>query len=150
MKKKTQYQKNIGNYANSLNENDEKYNNRIKKLNWFWKDLCNYKIRNINIEDLIISIDNIDKSDIKVIEEIINQKSCVNILEEIIRFKIDKILKKEKIEFTNYTITRKRKDIFIYCFDDDRELYLRDIFLLNSETFRCRRKPWPRTASDRQ
>jgi len=134
VKKKTQYQKNIGNYANSLNENDEKYNNRIKKLNWFWKDLCNYKIRNINIEDLIISIDNIDKSDIKVIEEIINQKSCVNILEEIIRFKIDKILKKEKIEFTNYTITRKRKDIFIYCFDDDRELYLRDIFLLNSET----------------
>lgn len=90
-KKKTQYQKNIGDYINSLNETDEKYNNRIKKLNWFWKDLCNYKIEKIDIETLMISIESIEKEDKRIIKDILKKPSCNNILGDIIEYTKSKI-----------------------------------------------------------
>jgi len=119
-KRKTPYQKSIGEKINRIRQHDsqkEENINRIKSLNWFWSDLCKYKFNKVQIDDLIMSIDEVYKEDQDVIKDLIDKSTCIDIKKDIINYKMNAIsafIKSLKFENKNLEVKGGYSDfIFI-------------------------------------
>lgn len=101
--KKTGYQKNIGDYIDKhfnfeLRKTDIE---RIKRLNWFWIDMCNYRKKKINVDDLVYSIEGVNVGDFEVVAKMIEKPSCLDICKDVIKARLKIIEEEFKLKFDN-------------------------------------------------
>ena len=109
----------VGDYKEKIYKN--KINNKelenLKLLDWFWKDVVNYKTNNIPIDEIIIELDNIEDKDLKeTVIKVLNQPKCNTLVNDILEYRIKMIKNwlertktRVKLDFSN-----KRKRIYMY------------------------------------
>lgn len=137
-KRKTSYQKSIGDRIDIIRQDDnrsEESIKRIKSLNWFWSDLCRYKFNKMKIEDLLLSIEEVKEQDLDIIENLFTKQSCLNILNDIANYKKDIIKKfiKEEIMDENFKIKYENGDdsLIIEYNDDVKNIYMNHYYKHN-------------------
>lgn len=63
----------------------------VNKLDWFWKSISNYRIKNCDIEEVFYLLDylieNLDSFDKDLIEEVLAKSKCSNILDDFVEYK---------------------------------------------------------------
>lgn len=85
-------------YDNILNLKQKVYQKRsniakdfVNRLDWFWRDIANYKMNNIGIDTLCYSLDyllsNTDEEDKDLIFDIVEKFKCNNVLEDYEEYK---------------------------------------------------------------
>lgn len=83
------YNETIGTYKNNHKINlSEETKEKIKRLDWFWREVINYKKGESDIELLTNLVDYNDEEYRKIIFRILSKKSCVPIYEDYINYKI--------------------------------------------------------------
>ena len=94
-KKNDLYYNTIGKYKESSYKQqcDIEQKEKIKRLDWFWKDVNKYKKGEIDIEYLVDIIDLNEKDEKDIITDILNKQSCVSICKDYINYKTDKVYK---------------------------------------------------------
>lgn len=90
VKKNDLYYNTIGTYKEKLliNGLNEKNRNKIKKLNWFWRDINLYKISKLDDFDLINLFDSIELEEKEFVFNIIKKLKCINVYDEYLEKKI--------------------------------------------------------------
>lgn len=91
VKKNDTYYNVIGKYKEELykNEINNEIKDRVRKLDWFWRDVLRYKKGEIDISILSNIIDNTHYSDKKIVYKILKKPSCSNIMYEHESHKLD-------------------------------------------------------------
>jgi len=83
----------IGRYKRDISEKGliDNYKDRLQKLDWFWKEVINYKKGISNLEYLTELIDYNESEEKDIIFKILSKKSCVPIYEDYINYKIKQL-----------------------------------------------------------
>lgn len=91
-KRNDTYYNTIGRYKEKLSVQNNKiqsdYINRIKNLDWFWKDILLFKKNLINMNELFQILELIDNKDQEITKSILRKQKCSNIYEEYIKHKV--------------------------------------------------------------
>lgn len=83
-KRNDTYYNTIGKYKEEKlrGEDSKGLKERIQKLDWFWDDVLRYKNGHADIEHMINVIDNINKSDLFLVEKILKKVRCNDIYDK--------------------------------------------------------------------
>lgn len=117
-KRNDTYYNTIGKYKEKMSKStiNNVIKERIRKLDWFWNDVFRFKKGEIDISDLAIVIDSVDKEDKEILDKILSKNMCQNILSEYLQYKLNnhfsiilneikKNHKQEHLEFIKAEVT---------------------------------------------
>jgi predicted RNA-binding Zn-ribbon protein involved in translation (DUF1610 family) len=114
-KKNDTYYNTIGKYKEEkLNGKvDNELKERIRKLDWFWDELLNYKEKDTSIDEIIEVLEVIEKDDLTIAQEILKKQNCSNIFEEYINVKSVKLS-----NYINQYLSNQKHEMFKATLED--------------------------------
>jgi hypothetical protein len=125
-KKNDLYYNTIGKYKEKLCREyiDDAIREKIKKIDWFWNDVLNYKKGLVDIEHMISIIEIINQNDAEIIEEILSKSRCSDLYD-----KYQSNIKEKKIKLCNdllkdYTQLLKIDNSCVFSLIDNTEIIL--------------------------
>lgn len=89
VKKSDLYYNTIGKYKEEKLQGkvDQELKERIKKLDWFWRDVLKYKKGEVDIEQMVFLIDGFIGEEKEIIDKILKKQSCSSIKNDYINYK---------------------------------------------------------------
>lgn len=89
---------------------------QLKLLDWFWKDVVNYKTNSITIDEIAMELDSVEDKDLKeIIVRVLNQPKCNALVNDILEYRMKNLDRwiKERNSFLFITFIIKRKRIYV-------------------------------------
>lgn len=132
-KKNDTYYNTIGKYKEEKfqGEIDESLKDRMKKLDWFWNDLANYKTGKIDIENVFLVIDCVDNKDKEIVFNILKKPKCIDIFQKYVDYKHDKFIKHINNYINTYYVELKNTFCIETVKKERKNITYKDILLTN-------------------
>jgi len=98
------------NVANELKE-------RMKKLDWFWDDVCRYNSNEIDIKEIVCLIDSFKDDDMKVVKSILKKSICTKL-------------------YMDYMQYKKFGDLHLYCSDMSDDHFIKQAVRILNDRYK--------------
>lgn len=117
-KRNDTYYNTLGRYKEELaNDYSESVKARLDRLDWLWNDVAKYKMDNSLINDLFLSLDNIDAEDKEFVISFLSKVKCSNVYFDFLEYKINRIYNFLKNELDENEMKFITKNIVKYKYD---------------------------------